>query len=100
MNAISKRDSVYREMYTLLVEYEMKISDLGKFVKEQKKKKPNLTTVNEMNRLKLHRKLLKNNLKFLKTASDKQFRKNRSELKSTFKKAKKAFQKSNDAMAS
>lgn len=99
MNAVAQRDNAYREMYNLLLEFELKISELSAFIKQQKKGKTNLIAANEMNRLKLHRKLLKNNLKWTKTASDKQWRKYKKEVQSTFKKAKKAFAKSNDAMS-
>lgn len=99
MSAIAKRDNLYRKMYDLLIDFELKISELSRIAKQRKKVKKNIASMNDLNRLKLHRKLLKNSLKWLKSASKKQKNKHQSELQGTFKKAKKAFLKSNEAMS-
>ena len=80
-------------MYNLLIDYELKIAELSGYGMQRKKKKKNLTADNDIARLKLHRKLLKTNLKWMKTANKKQWQKYELEVQSSFKKAKKAFSK-------
>ena len=99
MKAIEIKENASKEMYNLLLDYELKIGELSKYIRERKNGKANLTAANEMNRLKLHRKILKNNLKWMKTATDKQWRKYKEEIQNSFKKAQKAFLKSDDTLS-
>lgn len=45
MNAIAKKENAYKEMYNLLIEFELKITALSAFIKQQKNGKANLTSV-------------------------------------------------------
>ena len=73
MNAIAKRENAYEELYSLLSDFDLKILELSAFVKQQEKGEVDLISANEMNRLKLHRKLLK-------TASSEQWETYKSEI--------------------
>lgn len=98
MNSIAKKDNVYRKMYELLINFELKIGELQRLGKRQKKGEESPIAANEINRLKLHRKLLKNNLKWMKTAPTKQYKKYKPEIEKTYKEAKKAFSDAEESL--
>ncbi|MFT4761832.1 MAG: hypothetical protein ACI9XO_004517 [Paraglaciecola sp.] len=96
MSAIAKKDNAYKKMYNLLIDFELKIATLSKVNKQRKSRKKKLTSANEIDHLKLHRKLLKNTLKWMKTANSNQRKKYTLEIQTTFKNAKKLFLKVNE----
>lgn len=84
------KERMYRKMYSLLLDYELKISQLSKFIRNQKKSKISNANANEMNRLKLHRKFLKMNLKRLKNMSQKKWSSAKKEFRVAYKVANRA----------
>lgn len=97
MSATENGNKLNRKMYDLLIDFELKIAELNRTAKQRKRAKKSAESTDEIKRLKLHRKLLKNNLKWLKSASKKQKLAYQSETLDTFEKAKKAFLKSKES---